>query len=226
MESQPAYKRTHPMVPIAAASVIVMSLIGIGVFTGIIPTHMNSEAQSPALTASADTATAPPAVAGSSTTAGSTNAPLPPLPNSQPYSPPPPYPAPAPVAAAPVAAAPAPAPVGAVDCYNCGRVEYVRAIEVQGRTTGVGAVAGGVGGALIGNQIGHRSERAPLTILGAVGGAFAGNAIEKHVRKHVAYQVHVRMDDGSQRTFTSASANAYTSGERVRVENGGLVAIG
>ncbi|HEY4370834.1 MAG TPA: hypothetical protein VGN52_02760 [Burkholderiales bacterium] len=225
-ESLPIYKRTHPMVPIAAASVIVMSLIGIGVFTGIIPTHMNSEAQSPA--AYSASASAPQAVAGSAAAdgnaAGNAGAPLPPLPNSQAYAPPPPYPSSAPAASP--APAVVPAPAAAADCYACGHVESVRATEVQGRATGVGAVAGGVGGALIGNTIAHRRDRGPLTILGAVGGAFAGNAIEKHVRKHVVYQVHVRMDDGSLRTFSAASAGAYSSGERVRVENGGLVPIG
>ena len=220
MESLPVYKRTHPMVPIAAASVIVMSLIGIGVFTGVIPTHMSSQAETPALVASAGGAMpAPP----------DTSAPMynPAPAYALPPSPSPAYETPAvnPVLP-PAQVMPAPAPLAAGECYSCGRVEYVQTVETLGKPTGVGAVAGGVGGALLGNELGHRSNRAPLTILGAVGGAFAGNAIEKRVHKQISYRVHVRMDDGTPRTFTAAGPGAYSAGERVRVENGGLVPIG
>ncbi|MDB5803369.1 MAG: hypothetical protein JWN73_691 [Betaproteobacteria bacterium] len=225
MENQPLYKRTHPMVPIAAASVIVMSLVGVGVFTGVIPTHMSSQAETPAMVASA-----------SSTAPAPQDTPPPmytPAPNSAPapasYAPPPPqaYVPPAVNPAPPAQMTPAPAPLAAGSCYSsCGRVEYVQTVESLGKPTGVGAVAGGVGGALIGNQLGHRSSRGPLTILGAVGGAFAGNAIEKHVHKQISYRVHVRMDDGSTRSFVAGSPGAYSAGERVRVENGGLVPIG
>jgi len=226
MESLPVYKRTHPMVPIAAASVIVMSLIGIGVFTGVIPTHMSSQAETPALVASASgTAPAP------TNTTAPMYTPAPDSASAPAYAPPPaPGQAYVPLAANPAPpspqALPAPAPPAAGECYSCGRVEYVQTVETLGKPTGVGAVAGGVGGALIGNQLGHRDSRGPLTILGAVGGAFAGNAIEKHVRKQVSYRVHVRMDDGTPRTFSAASPNAYSAGERVRVENGGLVPVG
>ncbi|HEX4325710.1 MAG TPA: glycine zipper 2TM domain-containing protein [Burkholderiales bacterium] len=220
MESPPVYKRTHPMVPIAAASVIVMSLIGVGVFTGVIPTHMSSQAQTQPLVASASgTAPAP----------MDTPAPMysPPPAYAPSPSPGPAYEAPAGVPAPPPAQAmPALAPLAAGECYSCGRVEYVQTVESLGKPTGVGAVAGGVGGALLGNQLGHRSSRGPLTILGAVGGAFAGNAIEKHVHKQISYRVHVRMDDGTPRSFSAGSPGAYSAGERVRVENGGLVPIG
>lgn len=217
--TQPVYKRSHPMVPIAAASVIVMSLVGVGVFTGVIPSDMGSQAESSSSTAqSAYYNSAPPPASYEQPAPAPAGAYVPP-PSSQPYYPPP--------SAAPVAAQPLPpAPVAAVDCVACGRVESVQAIEVHQKPTGVGAVAGGVGGALVGNTVGEGRSRTPLTILGAVGGAFAGNAIEKHVRKGVSYRVHVVMDDGSSRTFTAASANAYAAGQRVRVENGGLVAIG
>jgi len=214
-ESLPVYKRTHPMVPIAAASVIVMSLVGIGVFTGLIPTHMSSRAEvAPVVASASSTGPAP------MDTPAPVNAPVPaPAPA---YAPPP-----SPTQAyVPPAANPAPAPVAAVECYSCGRAEYVQTVESLGKPTGVGAVAGGVGGALIGNQLGHRDSRAPLTILGAVGGAFAGNAIEKRVHKQISYRVHVHMDDGTTRTFSAASPAAYSAGERVRIEHGGLVPIG
>jgi outer membrane lipoprotein SlyB len=72
-------------------------------------------------------------------------------------------------------------------------------------------VAGGVLGAVVGNQIGHGSGRTAATILGAVGGGFAGNAIEGKVRKETVYQVGVRMEDGSHRMVEVARAPAVGS---------------
>lgn len=214
MQSQPGYKRVHPMVPIACASVVVMSLIGVGVFTGVIPNHMSSQAEQPVAVASSDTA-AP-------ATAPAVAAPAP-----RPYSPPAPAPRqPYYTPAQPAAAPPAPAPVAVQQCLACGRVESVQTVQAPGKASGVGAVAGGVGGALLGNQVGNGNGRTAMTILGAAGGAFAGHTIEKNMKKTTSYRVNVRMDDGTTRSFDAGGANAYAVGERVRVENGALVHVG
>jgi outer membrane lipoprotein SlyB len=234
MEKQPLYKRTHPMVPIACASVVVMSLVGIGVFTGVIPNHMSSsQAEPSAMVSGSGTSyyagSAPPAPAqtGAQST-GAQSYSQPPATPAQPYYTPAQPAAPAqPMASPAPATAPSPVPVAAAtDCLACGRVESVQAVQVAAKPTGVGAVAGGVGGALIGNQLGEGRSRTPLTLLGAAGGAFAGHTIEKHVRKTTVYRVQVRMDDGTQRSFPANGPNAYASGERVRVENGTLVRAG
>lgn len=133
--------------------------------------------------------------------------------------------APAHAAAAPVAAATlpaaAPAPVATKPiCSNCGTVEAVTSIQRKGATAGIGAVAGGVLGAVVGNQVVKGNGRTVATILGAVGGGLAGNAIEKNVRKETAYQVRVRMEDGSTRTIEQATSPAL--GERVTVDSGVL----
>jgi outer membrane lipoprotein SlyB len=94
------------------------------------------------------------------------------------------------------------------------------AVEVQGRNNGVGAVAGGVGGALVGSQIAGGHNRTLGGVVGAVGGGLLGNAIEKHQRKATAYDVTVRMDDGSHRTVRESTAPAV--GEKVRVDADGL----
>jgi outer membrane lipoprotein SlyB len=114
---------------------------------------------------------------------------------------------------------PAPAPVPVVSvCHVCGAVESVTPIERSTKPAGVGigTVAGGVLGAVLGNQVGHGGGRTAATILGAVGGGFAGNAIEGHVRKETVYQVGVRMEDGSQRLVEVARAPSV--GSRVTVE--------
>ena len=144
-----------------------------------------------------------------------------------------PKPAPAPsVAGAAPAAAPTPAPVAVVAapiCGNCGAVESVTPIE---RTTkadgpGVGAVGGGVLGAVLGNQVGQGNGRTAATILGAIGGGLAGNAIEKNMKKETVYRVGIRMDDGSRRTFEVAQqptvgSKVTVDGSTIRGNEGGV----
>ena len=117
----------------------------------------------------------------------------------------------------PAPAYPAPAPVVSV-CHVCGSIESVTPVERSTKPAGVGigTVAGGVLGAVLGNQVGHGGGRTAATILGAVGGGFAGNAIEGHVRKETVYQVGVRMEDGSQRLVEVARPPSV--GSRVTVE--------
>lgn len=131
-----------------------------------------------------------------------------------------PKPAPAPsYAGISPAPGPMPAPVVVAQvCHVCGAVESVTPIERSTKApgVGVGTVAGGVLGAVLGNQVGHGGGRTAATILGAVGGGFAGNAIEGHMRKETVYQVGVRMEDGSQRLVEVARAPSV--GSRVTVE--------
>ena len=125
-------------------------------------------------------------------------------------------------AAAPSAAGvtrPAPAlrtaaPVPA--CAVCGRVESVVAVQQAAPATGVGAVAGGVLGAVVGNQVGKGSGRTAATVLGAVGGGYVGHRVEQNARTQTVYQVRVRMQDGSVRRFQRSQPVAV--GEPVIVQ--------
>ena len=110
--------------------------------------------------------------------------------------------------------------VAAAVCRECGVVESINARKVQGKTNGVGAVAGGVGGALVGNQIAGGHDRTLGGVAGAIGGGLLGNAIEKHERTTTVFDVNVRMEDGSLRTVRESTAP--TVGEKVRVESDGL----
>lgn len=129
------------------------------------------------------------------------------------------------VAQAPVQA-PAPKPVV---CADCGTVEAVTPVQRQGNvngvavgdtTIGLGTVAGGVVGGLLGNQVGGGSGKTAMTVLGAAGGAFAGNQIEKNMKKVTVYQVRVRMNDGSTRNVEVSSS--IPVGSRVIVEGNNL----
>lgn len=124
---------------------------------------------------------------------------------------------------APVAAAPVPVPAPAPVCADCATVAAVTPVEREVPTTGTGAVAGGVLGAIVGNQVGRGSGRKLATIVGAIGGGVAGNQVEKNMKKVLAWQVELRMDDGSRRTLEIDHPIAV--GERVRFDGSSLQSL-
>lgn len=235
MEQAPP--RLHPVLIIAAVSVTALSLVGIGVLTGIIPGKDAAPANAPApvATPAPVTAAAPPPVAPTTTSVAINVNPAPP----------------APVVAARGAVAPRtvtriverpappievvrgepirefrenrPTPAPAAVCRDCGIVESVQESAQEGGGSGLGAVAGSVVGGVLGNQMGKGSGRDLATIVGLVGGAVVGNEVEKGQRKNMRYDVVVRMDDGSTRTMSTHVQPAWRVGERVKVSSGALV---
>jgi len=202
----------------AAVGILAIAVLGLGgmlVWQQTRPTASLAELH----------ATSPQAVASAHTTTAQLKGddlvePEPPARTAPAVKPAPVQKAPKPVAKAPVPAATVvqtPAPVASV-CANCGTISAVTPVQRKGEGSGLGAIGGGVAGAVLGNQVGGGSGRAIATVLGAVGGGFAGNEIEKNVRKVTAYQVQVRMDDGSTRSFEQATSPAV--GTRVVNEGG------
>jgi len=116
-----------------------------------------------------------------------------------------------------------PNPPPPVVCRECGVVQSVQALTRQGEGSGVGAVAGGVLGGVLGNQVGRGRGRDAATVVGVLGGAVAGHQIEKSQRTTTYYQITVRFDDGSVRTFTQEAPPPWRQGDRVRSYNGGLI---
>ena len=105
-------------------------------------------------------------------------------------------------------------------CAVCGRIESVQAVQHAAPATGVGAVAGGVLGAVVGNQVGKGSGRTAATVLGAVGGGYVGHTVEQRTRTQTVYAVRVRMDDGSVRRFTRSQP--VPEGAPVRLQGKGF----
>ena len=192
--------KVSPIVAIAAGSVIVFSAVGVGVFTGLIPSSFSSIEQQPEPAKAAVVAPKAPAAPAAA-------------PAAQPSR----------TARAEettkkaerrqrVAAARA--------CAHCGTVKSVSVVEHQGEGTGLGAIGGAVVGGVLGNQIGDGSGRRVATVAGAAGGAYAGHQIEKHVKTTKAWNVLVQMEDGSSRTFPFASDPGFRAGEQVRIVDG------
>lgn len=232
----------HPLVKVAAVSVIAASAVGIWAMTA--RTHSNADAaNAPANTlaavsaAATDTAAPVPAAAPAPepTPAEATHAKTVAHNTSASHSKsavaretPAPYQAPGQTsgAQAPVqvaAATPAPPPP-AIDPTH-GHIESVYTTEKKGESKGVGAVAGGAVGGLVGNSFGRGNGRTAATLLGVVGGALAGNEIEKHARTVKTWHVVVKLDDGSTRTLNQDSAPGWRQGEEVRLVDGRLTRL-
>ncbi|GMV55633.1 MAG: hypothetical protein AMXMBFR6_14380 [Betaproteobacteria bacterium] len=107
-------------------------------------------------------------------------------------------------------------------CADCGVVQAVRPIRRGENASGLGAAVGGVVGGLLGNQVGAGKGRDLATIVGIAGGAYAGHQIEKSQRVTQAYEVSVRMRDGTTQTITTDDPN-WRAGDPVRLENGRLL---
>lgn len=241
MEVQASSNRIHPLVAAASVSVIVASLVGVGAMTGLIPSSHSSAnaAKTEAVPAPVVAQTSAPEPATASALAPASAEKKPETDsgdaatvkrsasNTQPqksYAPRP----------AKVAQAPAytpdyrePARVQAPPiCYDCGRVESVNAVQTQAAPSGLGMIAGGVVGGLLGNQVGGGNGKKVATVAGVVGGGYAGHEIEKRTRSATTYEVRVRMEDGRIRTFPYNNQPHWNVGDRIRVEDGYLKARG
>lgn len=114
--------------------------------------------------------------------------------------------------------------IAAASCVACGTVQSVTTVERPAKTSGVGAVAGGLTGALLGNQIGRGDGRTVMTIAGGAGGAYLGNKIEQNTSRTTAYKVVVRMEDGSLRTIYQNEPPNVVIGGPVQVVGDAVVA--
>lgn len=227
MDGTKTANRIHPLVAGAAVAVMLVSLTGVAAMTGLLPTSHSSNAPAEASAAqpvatvaqAAPAATAPAASAPAASLADSDTAPThsekkPAAPvkhhNAASHSTPQARPASSNVANAPVI------------CASCGRIEAVDAIQHEAKPSGVGIAAGAVLGGVLGHQVGGGTGKKLATVAGAVGGGFAGNAIEKHARSTTSYEVRVRMEDGTTRTFPYQQQPNWNVGDRVRVIDGQL----
>jgi len=194
----------YPMMLIAAIAVIVFSVVGIATMMGWMPSALSG----------GNSAALPPPVAQPSVAGGERLATA--DPRADPGMP----------AGREVRAYPAPpaSAQAAPECRECGVIESIRAVEVKGESTWMGAAGGAAVGALVGSQVGSGRGKVLASGVGAGAGAYAGTQIEPHLRKSVKYQVRVRMEDGKVRTFVRFQQPAFAVGQKVRVTDRGIAA--
>ena len=243
----PARRQPHPLLLIAALAVVLFCLVGTAAIMGWIPSSIGgndnrqlTEAERAALASNLSPAGQPlaPGVTSAEMArrapqgAAMPAAPYPAQQAAQGYAPAPsqqyapvreldPEPRPAPR----TTVTPKPVQLAAAEpkwCGNCGNVESVRAIKHRAQGSGLGAAGGAVIGGLLGNQVGGGTGRQLATVAGAVGGAVVGNQVEGNMKATTTYEIRVRLDDGTLRTFNQSSAPQWSSGDRVRIVKGRL----
>jgi outer membrane lipoprotein SlyB len=209
----------HPLLTAAAISVTVFSAVGVATLTGLVPHSLGSQQQNQEAT---------------------------PLQIPQevvkPIEPAITHPVPAKKAPVAQAAKPRPsapiaysdfgqeAPIAQVETRkpvaqpgNLATIQAVREVKDPGKTTGLGPIAGGIAGAVLGDQLGGKGmTRKVVTVLGAAGGAYAGRQIEEHTRATKHWEIDLRRDDGAYETMRSDVTPPYHAGDRVRIVDGRL----
>jgi len=109
-------------------------------------------------------------------------------------------------------------PVVARACGDCAVVESIRRVETAREGDGVvGAITGGLLGAILGNQLAGRDLRDVARLVGAVGGAIAGREIERSQGRAVHYDVLLRRPDGSSQVHRYERLPPLRVGQTVRL---------
>jgi outer membrane lipoprotein SlyB len=108
-------------------------------------------------------------------------------------------------------------------CKDCGTVTSVETVKKEGEGSGAGAVLGGIAGGVLGHQIGSGRGNTAATVVGAAGGAYAGHQIEKNKNASTQYLVHIKLEDGTNRTFTFSNPTSYKAGDKVKIVDKELV---
>ncbi len=108
-------------------------------------------------------------------------------------------------------------------CADCAKVLAVNVSEKAGEGSALGVIAGGVAGALLGNQVGSGHGRELATVAGAAGGAYAGNKVEQKVKSTRQWTVQVQYEDGKQASFHFDHDPGLHTGDRVRNADGSIV---
>lgn len=150
METNQMSKRIHPLIAVAAVSVVLVSLLGAAAITGVLPNSRANVGDTPRVAAMQPVPVDPVRASAQQTTERNSvvHRPARQIETSQQVAK-----APAQPQAAPAAPAAKNSPVG----------------------IGIGAVVGG----LLGNQVGSGDGKTLATIAGAVGGGYIGNEIAK-----------------------------------------------
>jgi len=232
-------KSMHPLTAIAAVSVTLFSLVGIGAITGLIPTSHSQSVQLQQTKAMEDPAKlVAPAQPVATTTVTTTTVSVPKPAQKLAARRAKPVEQTARSTEEPVRTARDEAPVRIAQndpatryepapraeparaaCYDCGVIQSVREIEKKGEGSGLAQSQvespAACSAARPAAAAPGRHDRAR-----AIGGAVAGHAVEKNVKKVKSYEIDIRFDDGTSQLITQDNPPAWRSGDKVRLVNG------
>ncbi|BFI95748.1 MAG: hypothetical protein RSP_12580 [Rhodanobacter sp.] len=109
-------------------------------------------------------------------------------------------------------------------CQNCGVVQDVQLVRVEGGNSNggvLGAVIGAVAGGVLGNTVGKGDGRKAATVVGAVAGGVIGNQVGRNAGGGSdAWRIVVQLDDGRYATVTQREDPQVRNGDYVQVRDG------
>ncbi|HEV2621737.1 MAG TPA: glycine zipper 2TM domain-containing protein [Frateuria sp.] len=117
---------------------------------------------------------------------------------------------------------------GSARCQNCGVVQDIQQVYVQGEGHGtLGAVIGAVAGGVLGNQVGKGNGRKAATVAGAVAGGVIGNQVGKRSGSgdQPAWRITLRLDNGQYATVTQSEDPGLRVGDYAQVRGDHVYAM-
>ncbi|MDP1529848.1 glycine zipper 2TM domain-containing protein [Rhodoferax sp.] len=108
-------------------------------------------------------------------------------------------------------------------CNDCGRVTAIKVTEKPGESNALGMIAGGVAGAVLGNQVGGGTGKTLATVAGAAGGAYAGKKVQENMNASKVWTVSVRYNNGATAEFDYEQDPGVKVGDAVRKSGNVLV---
>lgn len=100
---------------------------------------------------------------------------------------------------------------------NYGTILRVELVTIEGSQSGVGTLAGGAMGGVLGSAVGGGSGRAIATVGGAILGGAAGAAAEKGLTTAQGVELEVELDNGELLMVVQENDAVYRVGDRIRV---------
>lgn len=109
-----------------------------------------------------------------------------------------------------------------VQNVELGTVEHVRAVQIEGTKSGIGAGAGAVAGGIAarGGSGGNPVSRAVSGVAGAVVGGVVGAVAEEGITREKGLEITVRLESGKLIAITQSGDEAFNVGDRVRIVSG------
>lgn len=103
-------------------------------------------------------------------------------------------------------------------CSNCGVVQSIEKVRVDGSPSAVGTVGGAIVGGILGSQVGGGNGKTIATVGGAVAGGVLGRELEKRQGTRDVWNVNVRMSNGTTRIISFDVEPQLRVGEAVSVD--------
>jgi outer membrane lipoprotein SlyB len=107
-----------------------------------------------------------------------------------------------------------------------GVVESVRTVKLEGTKTPIGTATGAVIGGVAGSTVGDGKGSAIAAVIGAVAGGLLGSAAEEGLTRKDAFEITVKLDNGSLVAIVQEATEKFSPGDSVRlIENGGVTRL-